>query len=215
MSKLIHTISQKIAKRIVSSSEKKVSVNVVAYGLEVVLGELVKIAIFFFLGWLFNCLLQMIVLVLSYMLTRIVTGGPHCSSYMRCLILGVVSFTPLAILANFANETMLSVSILISVVFTIYVTFRWVPGEWHQRRLKKAKETYRNMTIVLLMVAYVLTMMFFLANQTFWISIGQAIQLGIMWQFVGVTPFGYKLVRQADQFMIHIANLFCRKEEII
>lgn len=215
MSKLIHTISQKVAKRIVSHSTQVVSANVVAYGLEVALGEFIKFSIFFFIGWLFDCMPQMMTLVLSYAIMRTATGGPHCTSYVRCLVLGVVSFTPLAILACYADGTILSGSILISVVFTTYATFRWVPGEWHQRRLKKSKEKYRNITTILLMIAYVLTMVLFLTNQAFWISVGQAIQLGIIWQFIGVTPLGYKLVHQADQFMIQIFQLFSRKEEIL
>jgi accessory gene regulator B len=180
---------------------------VIAYGIEAVLGELVKLLIFTTIGILFNCMIEIIVLVISYGILRASTGGPHCSSYLRCLLLGIMTFTPLAILAARATTTSLAIAVIVSVLLAAYAIFKYVPGEWHQRKLKKPKEVYQNAAIVSIIVLVTITIMMLLSEQQLFLNIGLAIQLAIIWQLLSITPLGYKLILMADQFMIDFASI--------
>jgi len=153
-------------------------------------------------------MLEMLVLVISYGLLRASTGGPHCSSYMRCLVLGIVTFTPLALLSTMATTTSLAIVVIVSVLFAAYAIFKYVPAEWHQRKLKKPKQVYQNAAIISIIVMLTITIMMLLSEQQLFLNIGLAIQLAIIWQLVGITPLGYKLIPMADRFMINIATLF-------
>lgn len=200
-------ISKGLAAHIVKNSETPTSVNVIAYAIEAVLGELVKFITFAIIGWIFNCMVEMIVIVATYALLRFSTGGPHCTSYMRCFVLGIVTFTPLAVLATLATTKILAMTLLVSVLFTSFAIFQWVPGEWHQRKLKKPRESYQNITIIQLIVLHTITTILLMQSNSKGLMIALAIQLGVLWQFVSITPLGYKLIHLCDQLMIKLFSI--------
>lgn len=215
MSRLIQSIAKKTAKIIVNNSEGKFSINVIAYSLEAILGELVKFTSFALVGVLFGCFIEMITVSIFYGIFRIATGGPHCTSYMRCLVMGIVTFLVLAKISSYGTETFLAIVVVVNILLTTFVTFRWVPGEWHQRKLKKTKKVYRNVAVLLLIVNFIIVVMIMIKSGDTWLKIGLAMQLGVLWQFINLTPLGYKLIGFTDQFMLNVIQSFCRKGEML
>ena len=208
------TISRHIAKHIVQNTKHDVSENVIAYGLEIFLGESLKIVIFALLGWLLGCMIEVLIIVAVYAILRSTTGGSHCTSYMRCLFLGIATFIPLGILAKYIEKpSYLVFIILLSIAFTSYVTYKWVPGEWHGRKLKKTKEQFRKATFIIIAIIHVISLLILLVGSNKWIPIVAAIQLSALWQFVCVTPFGYRLIAFTDQLMIQITNIMEKRRE--
>lgn len=180
-----------------------------AYVLEALLGEIVKIAVFLAIALVFNCVVEMTAVLVGYMLMRIFTGGPHCTSYMRCLILGIVSFTPLALISyKIDSQTILAFVVILSTLFSTFAIFQWVPGHWHQRKLKRPKEYYQNASTILLIIFHSASTVILLSNNVELYSVGLAVQLGIIWQVTNVSPIGYKLVHIADRFMINAFSIF-------
>ncbi|OEF98235.1 accessory gene regulator ArgB-like protein [Desulfuribacillus alkaliarsenatis] len=199
-------IAKSLGNHIAKKSTEPVSANVIAYAIEALLGEAIKIVAFLTIGWLLNCFIEMLLVVFTYIIVRITSGGPHCTSYMRCFAVGLLTFTPLALIATLATVKSLSVLVLISSIVTAYGIYRWVPGEWHERKLRKTKEHYQNATIITVSIIFVLTVSSLLTKDLSLLTLGMAMQLGLLWQFINISPFGYKLIALLDQFIFNITN---------
>ena len=55
-----------------------------AYGLEIILGEVIKVIILLLLAWLLGILPEILVLSFTASILRLASGGEHCSEYYRC-----------------------------------------------------------------------------------------------------------------------------------
>ena len=69
------------------------------YGLEIILGTLIKGTILFSLAYLLNILPHVALALAAAGLFRLLSGGAHCTSYWRCLVLGVSVYLLIGLVA--------------------------------------------------------------------------------------------------------------------
>ena len=63
-----------------------------AYGLEILLGEIIKLIVIISLSWMLNILPEVLTITVTAGILRLASGGEHCSEYYRCLIGGTAWF---------------------------------------------------------------------------------------------------------------------------
>lgn len=79
----------------------KNKVAIVSYGLEVLIGGLVKLAVYLCIPTLFGVFYQFAAAFLSAAFLRLTAGGAHCTAYYRCLISTTVVFLTIALIARY------------------------------------------------------------------------------------------------------------------
>lgn len=103
------------------------------YGLEIILGTLIKGAILFSLAYLLKILPQVALALAAGGLFRLLSGGAHCTSYWRCLVLGVTVYMFIGLAAvSIANLTTLQWYKAMAGTFILVAaacTVKWAPGE--------------------------------------------------------------------------------------
>ena len=104
--------------------------EIYAYGLEILLGAVIKLFIVFLLGWIFNVFGLTLIVLITYAAFRCFGGGAHMSTYLKCLLLGTTVVVGLGILSQFNLAThLLSILAIFTLVFALFVCLKWVPGD--------------------------------------------------------------------------------------
>lgn len=99
---MIHTWAVNIAE--ILSRELKLDkkrTSIVIYGLEVILGGIIKLFIFITLPLVLGVFTQFIAANLASGFLRLTSGGVHCSSYYRCLIVSTTIFLIIAFVSKY------------------------------------------------------------------------------------------------------------------
>lgn len=114
------------------------------YGLEIIYGTLIKSTALFSLACLLGILPEVAFATVSGILYRLPSGGAHCSSYWRCLTLGLLTYLGAGELglhlgrylpAGFLGHSLVAVYIL-----SFLCVIAWAPGEVPYKKITKISE---------------------------------------------------------------------------
>ena len=184
-------------------------VDQLSYGLEIILGTVIKGTILFSLAYLLNILPHVALALAAAGLFRLLSGGAHCTSYWRCLVLGVSAYLLIGLVAiNIANlitlqlfKTMAGIVILTATACTV----KWVPGEVPHRTMDGQREMIMFKVLSMLYLFLWAGLILYLANSTNY-SVLLAALLALAMQTLSFTPWGYRLVARADGLMAKFTN---------
>jgi accessory gene regulator B len=169
-------------------------------GLFVNLGVVVGIAL-----WLGITLYVLAAMVPSYIL-RLVSGGAHCSTFFRCLVLGTAIMIGLgqltAMIGMLVPQALLFFLMAVTAAGGFYVVRKWVPADTPAKPIvstvKKAR--YRRLSYIFIAVWAVVVSLWTqygggapLVSMLVLASIG-----GVCWQIFSITPAGYRLIAKLE-----------------
>jgi len=122
---MVHEISIRITNYIASELKlEKARLDIISYGIEVMLGGLVKWSIFIIVPLLLGVFKQFITACIIYAILRVPSGGRHCSAYYKCLIASFSIFTAIAFIAKyFSFAFILSKTLFWFSIGTIFIIF--------------------------------------------------------------------------------------------
>jgi len=89
---MIEKISEILAVRIAEALNEKEKINILCYGLQIILNTLLSIILVIIIGGLIGKPLQALFYLFSYCSIRIWAGGYHASNHMKCIFLFVIFF---------------------------------------------------------------------------------------------------------------------------
>ncbi|MFY0804739.1 accessory gene regulator B family protein [Peribacillus frigoritolerans] len=120
-------MSYKLSKKICCPIERKHDIEIIQYGIEVVIKGLIKVVSLVLIGLLLSNLSLLMCTTLSFILFRLVSGGFHFQSYMSCFLFSIGMLSTLSLLAEnlstyFLNWTLIlpSFSVLTFVILLVY-----------------------------------------------------------------------------------------------
>lgn len=184
-------------------------VDQLRYGLEIIMGMLIKGTVLFSLAYLLNIVPQVAMALAAASLFRLLSGGGHCTGYWRCLVLGVTIYLFIGVAA--ANTaSLITLHLLkfmagIVIIISTACTVKWAPGEVPYRVLKGKREINMFKTLSLLYLLLWAGLIIHLAdrgNSSFML----AALLALAVQTISFTPRGYGLVARADGLMIKLTG---------
>jgi accessory gene regulator B len=168
-------------------------------GLFVNLGVVVGIAL-----WLGITPYVLAALVPSGIL-RLVSGGAHCSTFFRCLVLGTVIMVGLGQLAAMIGMLMPHALLFFLVAFTtawgFYVMHRWAPADTPAKPIvsPKKRTRYRRLSYIFIAVAAVVSLFILYGGGA---PLDSALALasigGVCWQIYSITPTGYRFIAMVE-----------------
>ena len=204
----LYSASCKIAKYIAEEAELSPDrVDSVRYGLEIILGTMIKAAVLLTLACLLGTLPQVIIALVCGSLLRLVSGGAHCTSYLRCLSFGLVVYLSAGMIA-LNLEKILAPGQLAMILWPCFLSMvlcacLWAPAEVPYRTIGHAEWIlFKGLTIVLLTVFLIAA---FLAVGHIRPSYIMAGLLALLAQTLSFTPPGYLVIGKIDDSLSHIA----------
>ncbi|WP_338825101.1 Accessory gene regulator protein B [Moorella humiferrea] len=203
---MLHNLSLRLAKYLSFNGGLDPSrITVIAYGLEIILGIIVKTFCFLAIPSVLGVLPQTLAAFTASALFRLPPGGAHCTGFARCLFGCIVAFTAIGILARFIGRLGDWTLTLFYIVLglAILLTLSQVPVDNPSRPVKKLEERVRMQKWALgILFAY-----FMLVNiLTFTSDLIFAASLGLLLQLFTLLPAGYKLMHHYYMFLIKVTS---------
>ncbi len=177
-----------------------------AYGLEILLGEIIKMTCLVLLSWYFGILLEVLSITITAGVLRLASGGEHCSGYYRCLIGGTVCFLLLGWGTHYLNVFFTPPHAYIGIVLSLLVSWgvlwKYAPGETENKPINSEEERlkFRKVSLFLLLI-YGLVMMTF-TNYIKLQPLVLPIMIGMIEQSFTVSPWGYHFIHFVDRALI-------------
>jgi len=174
-----------------------------SYGMEVLLGEIVKITCLVLLSWKLGILLEVLSITIAAGTLRLASGGEHCSEYYRCLVGGTVCFILLGWGVHYLNFYFTGsgayITIALSILLSWGVLFKYAPGETENKPIKNEKERVEFRRLSLIITAtYGIVMIIFMNNYLLR-PLVLPILVGMVEQTFTVTPWGYRFMHSVDE----------------
>lgn len=127
MSCIIEELSYKLSKKICFPIDRKNDIEIVQYGMEVIIKGFIKVVTLVLIGLLVSNLSLLMCTTLAFILFRLVSGGFHFQSYMACFLFSMVMLSTLSLLSEtlstyFLNWTLIipSCSVLSLIILLVY-----------------------------------------------------------------------------------------------
>jgi accessory gene regulator B len=115
-----------------------------AYGLEILLGEIVKLVTIISLSLLLGIFPEVLTITVCAGILRLASGGEHCSEYYRCLMGGTAWFLFLGwvvrSLNNLLNQPTINISVGLLFFISIIIILKYAPGETENKPIKSENE---------------------------------------------------------------------------
>ncbi len=203
----LYSASCKIAKYV--AEEAKLGsdrVDSVRYGLEIILGTMIKGAVLLTLACLLGTLPQVIIALACGSLLRLVSGGAHCTSYLRCLSFGLVVYLSAGMIA-LNLEKILDPGQLAMILLPCFLAMSlcaclWAPAEVPYKTMDhKDFILFKGLTIALLTVFLIAA---FLSVGHIRLSYIMAGLLALLAQTFSFTPPGYLIIGKVDELLAYI-----------
>lgn len=199
----IHGVSEQFAAYLAQEldSDRRQEMRMV-YGMEILLGEIVKLFVIISSAWILGVLPQVLTITMSAGILRLASGGEHCSAYYRCLIGGTVWFLLLG-WGVYSFNAVLSppvISVIVGLLFfiSLAIIFKYAPGETENKPINNEaeREKFKKWSVAI-MVAYGLILIIFSRLEVL-NTLVLPMAVGIMAQAFTVSPAGYGFIHFID-----------------
>lgn len=168
MVKTLHAFCVKIAGYLSLRTGQPERASVLAYGLELLLGEISKITVLYVLAALLGILPTTVMVNLSTISFRLVSGGKHSASHLGCLITTLIVFLSTGWLAGtllplFSGSKLLLI-LLPAYLYIYFAIYKWAPVSNNHRKhdTPAAKKKFRRLSYIVVTGWYVIGVIFML-----------------------------------------------------
>ncbi len=202
----IHEISVKfadfLAQELNSNNRQE---QRMAYGLEILLGEFIKIIAIILLSCLLRILPEVLIITISAGILRLASGGEHCSEYYRCLIGGTVWFLVLGWGVSVLNIVLdqVIINLMAGLLFLIafILILKYAPGETENKPISSEDERkkFKKWSVAIMLIFGFILLL--LANLSVLNIFVIPFAIGIMAQAFTVTPYGYDFIHFVDRVL--------------
>jgi len=200
----IHELSVRFAAYLAQelSSDQRQELRM-AYGLEILLGEIVKLIVIISFSWMLGILPEVLTITVSAGILRLASGGEHCSEYYRCLIGGTAWFLFLGwgihCLNAFLNQSTINISAGLLFFISIIIIFKYAPGETENKPINSDEERkkFKKWSVSIMIIYGVIVVLFTYLEvlNTFVLPMAA----GIIAQVFTVSPAGYGFIHFVDR----------------
>lgn len=172
-------------------------VEVYAYGLEIILGMLVKFAWLIVLAVVFDLLWPVVMVSIGLFGFRFLGGGSHLSTYLRCLVFGVTVILGLAWLSGLLSESLTLIILGISIIWGTDVIIHRVPAGTGKKAVTDIRQIagQKLRTSLFMMLWCLSSLVILLYGQS---SMSCALTLGGLMGIFSISTWGYSMTHGLD-----------------
>jgi len=180
---MIRLITLKLNKFIIDGfNYNKKECAMISYGLEAIVGLIIKLIIYLSISYLFGVLKESITAMISIAILRYASGGFHCKTYLKCLITSGVIYISIGLFSSsfYLDRWFYLIS---SIIFIIIVLIK-APVDPPEKPIKTKK--YRNITkIISLLILFIELIIIDVSSIPYYIR--NSIYLGVAFQVFSLT----------------------------
>jgi len=210
---MITKFSRWLATIIAEKAERN-DVDYLRFGIEITLSTLSKLVIFIFLASILGIFSQVFVILVSFALFRIFSGGVHMTTYLRCLTTSIIMFiTPAFGLKHLANEitpTSLNVMTFLLVLLTVHF---YVPVSASNNLIPTEKHHFFKRTSYIFIIIWFLVTLIINLYLSDYQYLSFFSSIGILLQTFTLTPFGYSILSNLDRILQSKKRLGVKMDE--
>lgn len=200
---MITNVSRKLAGILCHYSNRKQEIDVVRYGLEIILGGIVKAIILLAISAFFSITDVMLSFFLTFAIFRGITGGHHYSTYGRCLSAGLVIIIGISLVVNktfdyISNEILLT-TVCLSVLFAFSLTYLYAPSNHYKKSTQQQRNNLRNFAFLLIALWGILVV--YLLTTSFSTELILASIIGFVLQISSIHPVTYFWVNKIESII--------------
>jgi len=217
MERLSTSISNKVAAELKLDKDSR---DVIAYGAFAILQILLSTALVIIFGYLFNVVVEALIITFTVSTLRKYSGGFHSSSPSICVIAGTIicmalSKTALK-LSTLANCEFMLILGFITFLIAYLIIYKLAPVDSAAKPIKKLEKRKRmKKDSMLILSAYFIIA---IINIILYLYLGYkklliysiCMHIGILWQIFTLTNLGHMVLRKVDAFFIYY--LFRRED---
>lgn len=207
---MIKSFSQKLAKwlgKYLTCREE--DLEIYAYGLEIILGGILKIGLLLLISLRLNILLTTVLCTIGFVEIRFFGGGGHFCTYTRCLAGSLAILLLLGKIATLnLNINLIFILIFLNIFLGVYAIIKWIPAGTHKKTVTDENQrTKQKLKTLIMLVIYVGMALIFVQYQLR--PSAFSLLLGILASFFLITPLGYFFLQSIDRFL----DLLHRKQD--
>ena len=189
---MIDTFSKKIVDMIKESVEgiTPEKGEIIEYGIKIAIYEIIVIIIVFSLAIFLGVFRYFFVAFMFYGLLRIVEGGAHMNSRVKCFVTYVTIMFGIVIISKhiLIDSPVYSIPIFVIIFFTAYI---YAPGDTLEKPILRKKDKFRLkvLSLVLIFLSFVVCCIVWYYDRVYFNII---LMITIYVAFL-LSPIGYKL----------------------
>ncbi|MBR0131913.1 MAG: accessory gene regulator B family protein [Lachnospiraceae bacterium] len=134
---MFHAISEKIAEFIISENEEqKSNREVLIYGIEILISDVVNLFVVLLTGLLFGHILCSLVFFISFAVLREKTGGYHADTHLKCnMVLAINTVLVMLVITWLTDKDYMQYIVVAAAVFSGIVIGMFSPRDNVNKRL--------------------------------------------------------------------------------
>ncbi|MTI71409.1 MAG: hypothetical protein FH751_14280 [Firmicutes bacterium] len=166
------------------------------------LGSILKIVLILIISYILGISGTTIVFLITFIIFRSYIGGIHLGTYRKCLFVGLfLSLVSGYMSLFYASKFLVLALLILTALFSIYITNKWVPADTKNNRIKSKKvRNTRKKQIFFILLAWGSFSIVFMKYRM--LNIVLASIYGVLSSFFLTTPYGYKIVKFIDSLSL-------------
>lgn len=170
--------------------------EVMAYGLEIILGSSFKFLSIVALSILLKTFQETMLSLFTFAAIRNFAGGAHCKTYLLCYMTGVPLIVVNGVLARYFLIPKMPLTLMgdLTLIAGLFVIMKWAPAGTEKKVVTDtaARVRMKQITILILGAIFLLNNAFFMLDK---MGYFQAVFLGAFESLLFVTPAGYRILK--------------------
>lgn len=192
------TLSDVIAREFNYDNVKRAKIS---YGLEAIIGLIVKSVIFPVMFFLFGVLKQSLIAMFTIAFLRYASGGMHCKTFIKCLIVSTTVFVSIGILAKVLviNDYLFYI---LNIVSFLIIVLR-APVDPPEKPIKtKQKRHVMKLLSILILLSFI-----YISSNTVANDVKNSILLGIYFQILTLTSLDKTIYKYFDHLKLKVKEV--------
>ena len=201
----VNQFARQLARLLVRNSQETICEDEIRYGIEVLLGSILQAVLLLAIAFWLNLFYEAVGILMASALYRRYSGGAHCTAYYRCTLTSLITFLPLAYLAQF----LLPYNNLLTVCSAglIVLTIAWLkvpvdnPTNPITDPIRRQELRRKSLIMAVFLIILTITLLFVYPLGSV------AIMMGLLWQSITLTIPGHIYISAWDTIFLHIEKI--------
>lgn len=177
---LISYVSSSLTDYLVSINNlSKLEGIKIKYSIEVILNELSKIIFMAIIFIFFNVIETAFVVCITFLILRLITGGIHCKTYFKCLIVSTLFISSIIWCSNQILLSILQINFIL--IISCVVVYFIGPIQSNNRKYSESLvNELKHKSLIFLLIIFIISNIFsncIVVNMIIWTTLFQTIQL--------------------------------------
>lgn len=185
---------------------------IITYGMESILGGVVKLFVFITIPLFLGILPQTWTALASSAFFRFPSGGAHCTAFYRCLIGSLSTFVFLGAMAkNLSTFFPVNMIFFVSISLGLLGVMIWVPADTEAKPVTRQSQKDKAKLGAYAVLSFYIFLRFHYEIPP---DLLFALSLGLLTQLFTITPLGYRVMEILDQFLIKVTQQIKKRKEV-